>query len=570
MLRRTSLLVSVGSCLAASCVHVQTPPQATTAQKSSTGHFRVVEPMVAASVLEKPASAAVVATPAVATPGSSGVGQAASGRQQLAHKATSEVAASSVVQQTAYAPPVPPSPEPAMAGTATPDSNASAAAVLPVGVGISLGEIEAIALANNPTLVLAAAEVGKERGLYVQAGLGPNPTLGYVRSDATRSGESRTNGILVQQTFITANKLALSQASERSGINNTQWQLQAQRLRVLNDVKLRYLDVLAAQQRVSATAELLKLAERNQQAAQNLLDAQQAARTDLLQATVELNTLRLIHRNAQVEFAAAWTQLAVITGVPGLAPQPVADPDTVSSENLVAASASSLPLFDLETEYARLLAESPQLRSVEAQAQIAKAQLARQRVQPIPDVTVQVVGAYDSVGDFGTVNSLIAIPVPLVDRNQGNILNAQQELVRACREIERVKLVLRDQLTVSLREYEQARNEATTLRDEVLPAAQENLELTQRGYEIGELGFAALAGAQRTYQETRLRALDAQSRARKVEVGIEGLQLTGGLNPASIGTAIQDAGGGQRRAVQAALEQQQNMRLDNFAPAAIN
>ena len=92
---------------------------------------------------------------------------------------------------------------------------------------------------------------------------------------------------------------------------------------------------------------------------------------------------------------------------------------------------------------------------------------------------------------------------------------------------------------------------------------------SKSGRSAAVMAVAAVAGAQRTYQEQQLRLIDAETRARRLGVEIAGLQLTGGLNPAEIGTAIQ-GGGGQRRAVQAAVEQSRNARLNTFAPAAID
>ncbi|MBA3316454.1 MAG: TolC family protein [Planctomycetota bacterium] len=426
------------------------------------------------------------------------------------------------------------------------------------GAAYTLAELQSLALANNPTLAIASAEIGKERGLWTQVGLGPNPTLGYLRSDATKSSEAQTNGILVQQTFITANKLELNRATEASGIRDAQWQLESQRLRVLNDVRLRYIELSAAQERIDAVEDLLALAEKNRDAAESLFTAQQVAETDVLQATIALNNFQLALQNARLDYEAAWRRMAVLVGCPNLVPRPVVPFD------------EDLPTFDFESEWQRLAASSPQIHSVEAQIGIAKAELARQQVQPIPDVTVQLVGEFDNVGDFASLNSLIAIPLPIVDRNQGAIHNAHQELVRACKELERVKLVLRDQLAASLRDYAQARNEVEILSERILPAAMKNVELTAKAYEIGEFDFARVSASQSALQDAQLRLVEAQSKARQFSVAITGLQLTGGLNPASIGTAIQDSGGGQRRAVQAALDQTRNGNLNTFAPGALD
>src|SRR5262245_32121249 len=45
---------------------------------------------------------------------------------------------------------------------------------------LTLADLEALALRHNPTLAQAAAQVAASRGKALQAGLYPNPTIGYV------------------------------------------------------------------------------------------------------------------------------------------------------------------------------------------------------------------------------------------------------------------------------------------------------------------------------------------------------------------------------------------------------
>jgi len=115
-----------------------------------------------------------------------------------------------------------------------------------------------------------------------------------------------------------------------------------------------------------------------------------------------------------------------------------------------------------------------------------------------------------------------------------------------------------------------ARNQAEQMRKEVLPELREALELMIKGYEKGQFSFLAVLNVQQSNFQSNLEYIDALNRAHRLAVEISGLQMTGGLNPATIGTAIQDAGGGGRlRAVQQQLQKQSNANLSNFAPAAL-
>lgn len=98
--------------------------------------------------------------------------------------------------------------------------------------GMSLTDLQSIALANNPTLRLAQAQVEAEQGAAFQAGLRPNPHVGYVAEQIGVNGTAgELQGGFVSQEFVRGNKLGLSRAkySQRVQIAMTNPQAQQQR-----------------------------------------------------------------------------------------------------------------------------------------------------------------------------------------------------------------------------------------------------------------------------------------------------------------------------------------------------
>jgi cobalt-zinc-cadmium efflux system outer membrane protein len=73
-----------------------------------------------------------------------------------------------------------------------------------------LSDFEALALKNNPTLKQAQSMVRTSAGLARQAGLWPNPSVGYqgeeIRGGSFRGGEQ---GGFVQQNIVLGGKLQL-------------------------------------------------------------------------------------------------------------------------------------------------------------------------------------------------------------------------------------------------------------------------------------------------------------------------------------------------------------------------
>jgi cobalt-zinc-cadmium efflux system outer membrane protein len=133
-------------------------------------------------------------------------------------------------------------------------------------------------------------------------------------------------------------------------------------------------------------------------------------------------------------------------------------------------------------------------------------------------------------------------------------------------EARRVQLVLRDQLADSFRRYRSARNQVEQFQKTILPDAKENLRLVTRGQEQGEFSLFQVLTARQTYSRTRLAYVESLADLQKVVVEIQGLELTGGLNPATLGAAIQTQGA-QRQA--GLLNQLQEGATQQSLPAAV-
>ena len=410
---------------------------------------------------------------------------------------------------------------------------------------LSLKDLERLALTRNPTLPQAGALVQQQQGLTRQAGLYPNPQAGYLRTDADQSGQSQTSGVFLGQEFVTAGKLRLARAAGRQEVQLRRWQLNAQQLRVLNDLHIRYYEVLGAQQAVQAATELVTLAEDGLRAAEQLLKAKQGARPDVLQAKIQLSALRTSLQDAQYRLQTAWRHLANVAGVPDLPTTP-----------LVGSLDEDVPALDWKTSLQQLLDSSPLLKAQEAEIRASQYEVQFARAQAIPNVNVQLVAQRDHIMKFSSVSTLISMPVPLFNRNQGGIVNAQGILRQQQMEYERIRLALSDELAASFRQYQTLRAQTDRLDKEILPSAKENLDLTNQGYKAGRFDFLHVLNARQTYFQARMARIDALTELHKVVVEIEGMQLTGGLNPTEVGTALQTTPGAGTTGIRGVILQQ--------------
>ncbi len=123
----------------------------------------------------------------------------------------------------------------------------------------------------------------------------------------------------------------------------------------------------------------------------------------------------------------------------------------------------------------------------------------------------------------------VGIPLPICNRNQGNILTADAELIAAQNESRRIELELQDRLATAYRGYANAREQVERYRAQILPRAQQSWDLVGRGYREGQVDFLVLLTSQRTYTRVNLMFVEALAELRQAETLIDGMLLSDSL-----------------------------------------
>ncbi len=416
-------------------------------------------------------------------------------------------------------------PLPPSIGLAAPPTPAGQAEPVPIppgetqaAGGLTLAELEAMAERCNPTVVQAAARVQAARGQYQQVGLYPNPVVGYQGTEIGNEGRAGQQGGFIGQEIVTAGKLRLNRDVAAQEIRQAEYAWQAQRFRVLTDVRRGFYDVLAAQRTVELTQQLVRIGEEGVRAAEQMLKAKEAARTDLLQARIEADSAKLLLERARNRYTGSWRSLAAVVGDPALQPTPLAG-----------SLQDGVVQLTWEDTLNRLLVTSPQLAGAQTGVARAQAALSRECAGRIPNVDVQAGVQYDNASQDTIAGVQVGLPIPIYNRNQGNIRRAQAELTAAQYEVGRVRLALQQRLATVFEQYATASQQVERYTSDILPNAQESLKLVSAGYRQGEFSYLVLLTAQRTYFQTNLAYLDAMRDLRISAAVIEGNLLTESL-----------------------------------------
>jgi cobalt-zinc-cadmium efflux system outer membrane protein len=403
---------------------------------------------------------------------------------------------------------------------------------------LSLNELQDLAAAGNPTLRQAQGLLEQAQGNWLQSGLYPNPTLGY--NGQGNNGPFDMQGGYLSQNIVTANKLGLNRAVASLDIQRAQWEAEAQGLRVVNEIRIRYTAALGAQRQVAVAQELVRVADQGVKISEQLLESEQVSRADVLQARLQRNQTLIVLRSAQFRAASAWKQLGNVIGAPDLPPR-------LLEGNLE----DGLPEVDWDFAWQRLIGDNPLLQAARSRSAAAALQVQREQAQVVPDLQLTGYRWNDSIHPPNVMYGLnVGATLPVWDRNQGNIAAAVGELKASQAEIARLELSFRDRLADAYQRYQTARNQVQLYRETILPTAQENVSLTQKAYEEGEFDFLRVLTARRDLFQANIDYVNALIGMRTAVIEIEGLQLTGGLdqvvsNPTKSNQAGQTGGPGQ-------------------------
>ncbi|MEO2027258.1 MAG: TolC family protein [Fuerstiella sp.] len=383
---------------------------------------------------------------------------------------------------------------------------------------LSLADLEALAFRNNPTLAVATARMNVARGRKVQAGLYPNPSIGYHATEIGNLGTAGQQGAFISQRFITGGKLKLDQAIVGREIKEAHFRFHAQEERVLSDVRVRFYDALAAQRRVDLSQELAGIGDKLVQATEKLIAGRQGTENDLLQAEIRADESHILFDNAANEQVEAWRRLVAVVGVP-----------TMQTADLDGQLDAALPSRDWDSCYATVLDNNPTLNAARTRVERAGIVIRRAKKEPIPNIDLFVSVRHHNVTDSDVANVQLGIPIPIFNKNQGNIRSAEAEWIAACHEVKRIELSLQDRLAVVYRRYSNAHQQTGRYRQRMVPRASRSLKLVTDGYQKGQVQYLTLLTAQQTYLQVNLACLDALRELRTASSLIEGQLLTDSL-----------------------------------------
>jgi outer membrane protein, heavy metal efflux system len=393
---------------------------------------------------------------------------------------------------------------------------------------ITLEELQQMALQKNPTFAQSAANIRAAEGRKKQSGLYPNPTVGY-QGEQIRGGSFHGGGqgFFVQQDIVLGGKLGLNRKIFDHELKQAETEAEEQKLRVVTNVRMSYIQALAAQQTLELRQNLSKLVNDAVETSHQLANVGQADAPDVLESEVEAQQAQLEVTMAEQSQQRVWKALAAVVGNPRLPLMKLEgkleDTPPVNADELVE----------------KIVNESPAVSIAELGVKRAEATLARAKRELIPDLQLrsgmqqngELLSSGRSVGLQGFAD--VGVRIPIFNRNQGNIATAKGDAERAKREVERVKLVLRERAASVVQTYTFSQTAVDRYKNQMIPRAQRAYEMYTKKYQDMAAAYPQVLIAQRTLMQLEVSYITALENFATSSLSLQSYLLTDGLEAPS-------------------------------------
>ena len=390
-------------------------------------------------------------------------------------------------------------------------------AIVPIVEDLTLAEAERLAMAYNPTLLQLQNQITAARGQWIQGGLKPNPVLKLTSQEIGNAGSAGQNGVSLSQTIVTADKLSLNQKVSAWDIRRNQLQLQIQQQKLITDIRKQFYITAIAQQRIEVSERLLSIAAEGEEQARRLVQVQEPL-TVLKQAQLEAQLARIQVQKADIQAVAEWGNLTTLMGQPSLEKRQLNIEKNAIDDTL-----------DFELLLQDIIASSPERAAAVAAQERAAWAVRRACAGATPNLQIQGGAFHDDSTNDSFANVQLSIPLTVHDVNQGRILEARSNLGSAAANVRKVELQIRQRLISAVQQYESAIQQWKTYENQILPTAQQNLELTKAAFLSGDSSYLPVLTAQRSFTQVQLASLQAQQQLGIAKARIDGKLLEDSL-----------------------------------------
>jgi len=401
-------------------------------------------------------------------------------------------------------------------GERAPQSAAAAAAE-----PLSLAKAIELALEGNPEVAAAKRQWEATEGQVLQGRSRPNPELAYSLED-TRSKTRTQSWQLNLPVELGGKRAARTKAAEKTR-EQAQAQLSELQATVRANVAAAYFDVLTAQERLVLARDSAALAKSSTDTVSKRVAAGKVSPVEESKARVAEAGVRVELAQAASEQRNALSRLFALLGR-------IDAPYTV-----LEGKAENLPSVPSLADLQPLISSAPGVVLARIEVDRRKALTALEQSKRVPDVTVSVGMQRSNETQRNVLLFGVSVPLPIFDRNQGNLLEALKLEDKARDELQAASVRLHSEVAQGQERLSTITAEVQSLQQDVLPGAKSAYDAATIGFENGKFNFLEVLDAQRTYFAAKSQYLKALGEAHRAAADIDRL-LGASMVPGLIAT----------------------------------
>ena len=401
-------------------------------------------------------------------------------------------------------------------GERAPQSAAAAAAE-----PLSLAKAIELALEGNPEVAAAKRQWEATEGQVLQGRSRPNPELAYSLED-TRSKTRTQSWQLNLPVELGGKRAARTKAAEKTR-EQAQAQLAELQATVRANVAAAYFDVLTAQERLVLARDSAALAKSSTDTVSKRVAAGKVSPVEESKARVAEAGVRVELAQAASEQRNAVSRLFALLGR-------IDAPYTV-----LEGKAENLPSVPSLADLQPLISSAPGVVLARIEVDRRKALTALEQSKRVPDVTVSVGMQRSNETQRNVLLFGVSVPLPIFDRNQGNLLEALKLEDKARDELQAASVRLHSEVAQGQERLSTITAEVQSLQQDVLPGAKSAYDAATIGFENGKFNFLEVLDAQRTYFTAKSQYLKALGEAHRAAADIDRL-LGASMVPGLIAT----------------------------------
>lgn len=397
----------------------------------------------------------------------------------------------------------------------------------PASTVTNLFSLEALvleALEKNPELRFYEAEIQAAKAGRRTAGLPPNPEVsGSVGRKTARDSNLSAEGVAwsasLVQPFEWPGRIGLRKAIANRDVELADLGLQRFQAALAARVRVLAFDFFAAQEKAAAAREV---ADRLKALREALVQRDPSGLTPLLETRVIEATELTMQRKASEAEIATHRALLELNQLRGVSPE--------SRLSVARSRLAFRPPEAPETlvTLARTNNFELRLRAVELAQQGFRVELAKN--ERFPTISIgPTFGEEKGLDHERTIGIGVSVPVPLWNRNQGNIEAAVARQVQAEVSLSVAEREVQRKVLQAARTYETKLREIAGWRPEAVQHFRDAAALADRHYRLGAVPLSTYVELQKQYLEAVESLVDTQAEALKAAQELE--LLTGMSQP---------------------------------------